>query len=75
LPDGTGVDVARDLLRRSSEVRILFMSGYGRLSDTELRGTGGGTVPTQLDKPVDMERLLAWVAEAIGHGTTAPARR
>lgn len=75
LPDGTGVEVAKDLLRRSNQVRILFMSGYGPVLDSELGGAVGGTAPAQLDKPVDVERLLAWVAEAIGHGTTAPPGR
>jgi DNA-binding NtrC family response regulator len=75
LPDGTGVDVAKDLLKRSREVRILFISGYGPLADSELGDTGGAAAPAQLDKPVDVERLLAWVAEAIGHGPTAPAGR
>jgi DNA-binding response OmpR family regulator len=28
LPDGTGLDVARDLLERDSQVRVLFTSGY-----------------------------------------------
>ena len=74
LPDGTGVDVAKELLRRSNQVRILFMSGYGPVLDGVLDGTGGGSL-AQLGKLVDVERLLAWVAEAIGHGTTAPSSR
>ena len=70
LPDGTGVDVAKELLKRSDRVRILFMSGYGPMPDSQLQAASSGTA-TQLQKPVDVERLLAWVAEAVGQSAVA----
>lgn len=73
LPDGTGLDVARRLRARDPALRILFMSGYG--DDLRARLPGGLPDAEQVDKPVDVERLLAWVAAALGHGEAARPRR
>jgi DNA-binding response OmpR family regulator len=68
LPDGTGLDVARRLRARNPTLRILFMSGYGE--DTRSRLRGHLDKVEQLDKPVKVEHLLAWVATALGDGKT-----
>ena len=74
LPDGTGLDVARDLLARDAQVRILFVSGYNQELQSRLEGELARST-VQLEKPVDIERLMAWVAEALGRGAAARPRR
>ena len=68
LPDGTGLDVARRLRARNPTLRILFMSGYGE--DMRARLRGYLEEAEQLDKPVKVEDLLAWIATALGDGKT-----
>jgi DNA-binding response OmpR family regulator len=71
LPDGTGLDVARRLRARNPTLRILFMSGYGDDTRARLRGSLDATDWfDQLDKPVKVEHLLAWVATALGDAKT-----
>lgn len=76
LPDGTGLEVAKSLLARDPRTRILFLSGYP--ADL-VAGLGSEPAVTSqaahLQKPVDIERLLSWVAEALERGTAAGPRR
>ena len=74
LPDGTGVDVAKDLLARNAGTRILFLSAYGAELDARL-GNEPAMKAEQLEKPVNVQRLLGWVAEALGRGTATSPRR
>lgn len=74
LPDGTGVDVARRLRERNPQVRLLFMSSF--VPELEARFGGElGQSTSCLDKPVDLERLLAWVAEGMARGATERPHR
>lgn len=74
LPDGTGLDVAQVLQARNPQVRILFVSGHVAELEACL-GEQLGPGAARLDKPVDIERLLAWVAEAMSRGTTERPHR
>jgi signal transduction histidine kinase/ActR/RegA family two-component response regulator len=63
LPDGNGVDLARELSRRWDGVRIVFMSGYPgeHLSGADAVPAGARFLP----KPFTPEVLLAAVREAL----------
>jgi DNA-binding NtrC family response regulator len=64
LPDATGIEVAERLLARDPQVRILFVSAaadeLGRRLSERREGSDA------LAKPIDVQRLLAWVASATG---------
>jgi DNA-binding NtrC family response regulator len=66
LPDGTGIDVAERLTARDPRVAILFMSGHGDALRAGLPRRFAETA--QLEKPVDVGRLLAWVSAAVKNG-------
>lgn len=64
LPDGSGVEVARQLRARDPRIQILFISGYAdplgsqppaSLSDSQV-----------LEKPLQPERVVSWVQDAVG---------
>jgi CheY-like chemotaxis protein len=74
LPDGNGVEAAEALLARNARIRLLFLSGYVAELQAGLRH-GPAATAAQLAKPVDAERLLAWVAEALGRGSAERPRR
>jgi DNA-binding NtrC family response regulator len=74
LPDGTGVDVAKELLARNAGTQFLFISGHGGELQSRL-GSEPALRSTQLEKPIDIERLLIWVAAALQRGTPASPRR
>jgi hypothetical protein len=55
LPDGTGLDVLRELQRRSPVTPVVVISGYGRVEDAvEAMRLGAAEY---LEKPVARERL------------------
>jgi two-component system nitrogen regulation response regulator NtrX len=57
LPDGTGLDVLRELQRRSPVTPVLVISGQGRVPDAvEAMHLGAAEY---LEKPVSQERLYA----------------
>lgn len=62
LPDGTGVDIARELRARDPSIQILFISGY---ADALVQL--GPHLPTAeaLEKPVDTGKVLSWVQIAL----------
>jgi DNA-binding response OmpR family regulator len=63
LPDGTGLDVARELRARDPSIQILFISGYtGDLQETAGANLAG--VET-LEKPVDTGKVVSWVQMAV----------
>lgn len=74
LPDGTGLEVAEQLLARDDRTKILFLSGYRGELEARLEGDLAASAE-RLDKPVDIERLLTWVAEALGRGAAERSRR
>ncbi len=63
LPDGTGLDVARELRARDPSIQILFISGYtGDLEQADGKTLAG--VET-LEKPVETGKVLSWVQLAL----------
>ena len=60
LPDGSGLDLMREM-RSRGEVRGIVLSGYGTELDKERSQTAGFAV--HLTKPVPLDKLL----ETIGH--------
>jgi DNA-binding NtrC family response regulator len=65
LPDGTGIEVAEGLVLRDPRLPILFISGHGEALRASLIGRLAAA--EHMDKPVDLARLLAWVAATVGH--------
>jgi two-component system response regulator RegA len=57
LPDGTGLDVVRELRRLDPSTRIVVLTGYGSIA-TALEAVRLGAV-NYLTKPVDADRVLA----------------
>src|SRR2546425_6069210 len=52
LPDGTGVDVLRELQRRSPGIPVVVVSGYGSVSDAvEAMRVGGLRLHREADRP------------------------
>jgi len=57
LPDGTGIDVLRELQRRDPATPVVVVSGYGSVSEAvEAMRVGAADF---LEKPVSRERLFA----------------
>ncbi|HVY39918.1 MAG TPA: response regulator [Polyangia bacterium] len=67
LPDGTGVDVARQLRARDPDIQILFISGYAEWLEPQSRAE----VPDAeaLEKPFDPGRVLSWVQVAVARSS------
>ena len=61
LPDGTGLDVARQLRARDPDIQILFISGYTDSLEPERSLAGSET----LEKPLDPGRVVSWVQRAV----------
>ena len=63
LPDGTGLDVLRELQRRSPVTPVVVVSGYGRVEDAvEAMRLGAAEY---LEKPVARERLYEVLDKAL----------
>jgi DNA-binding NtrC family response regulator len=62
LPDGTGLDIARELRARDPSIQILFISGYADAVG-QLEQDLGAT--EALEKPVDTGKVLSWVQIAL----------
>ena len=69
LPDGTGLELARQLRARDPAVQILFISGYA--DDLEAKRRTDVPDSEALQKPVDTGRLISWVQLAVKR--SAPA--
>jgi DNA-binding NtrC family response regulator len=63
LPDGTGLELARQLRARDPAVKILFISGYA--DDLETRRKTDVPDSEALEKPVDTSQLVSWVQLAV----------
>jgi DNA-binding NtrC family response regulator len=63
LPDGTGLDVARQLRARDPGIQILFISGYADALGPDHRAA----VPDSeaLEKPLDPGQVISWVQLAV----------
>jgi CheY-like chemotaxis protein len=64
LPDGSGVDLMRELRRRGHTVPGIALSGYGQEEDIQ-RSREAGFV-AHLTKPVNIEHLREVIAEVAG---------
>jgi DNA-binding response OmpR family regulator len=63
LPDGTGLDVARELRARDPSIQLLFISGF---TDDLSRQLGSDfAVADTLEKPVEMGKIVSWVQIAL----------
>jgi DNA-binding response OmpR family regulator len=63
LPDGTGLDVARELRARDPSIQILFISGYA--GDLERRAGEDLAGTETLEKPVETGKVVSWVQMAL----------
>ncbi len=64
MPGIGGLDVLRTISRRHPEVKVILLTGHGSAEDSEI-GRRLGAV-AYLQKPVDLEDLLATVEQATG---------
>lgn len=62
LPDGTGVDLMRDIGRRWPDVPGIALSGYGTTDDVQRSRAAG--FRQHLIKPVDVSQLLGAIEES-----------
>lgn len=63
LPDGSGVEVARQLRARDPRIQILFMSGYAEALESQ---PPVGLADSQvLEKPLQPARVVSWVQDAL----------
>ncbi len=60
LPDGTGVDVAKQLRARDPAIRLLFISGYGDELRAQLSKELAGS--DTMEKPLDTGSVVSWIA-------------
>jgi len=63
LPDGTGLDVARELRARDPSIQILFISGYAGDLEEQAREELAGA--ETVEKPLDTRKVIAWVQMAL----------
>jgi|SRR6185312_2986961 len=63
LPDGSGIEVARQLRARDPRVQILFISGYAEA----LEGQPAASLPDSqvLEKPLQPANVVSWVEGAL----------
>jgi DNA-binding NtrC family response regulator len=63
MPGIGGLEVLRTINRRNPEIKVVLMTGHGSAEDSEI-GRRLGAV-AYLQKPVDLEDLLATVEQAM----------
>ncbi len=64
LPDGSGLDLIRELRARGNRVPAIALSGYGQEQDLQLSHQAGFSA--HVIKPVDYDQLMAAVAKVSG---------
>ena len=74
MPGMSGLDLARALVARAPDLKLLFMSGY---MEHDLAGDLGlgQTAVHFVAKPFAVGELARRVREALDHGVTAPGTR
>lgn len=73
LPDGSGVDLVREVHARNPEVPILVLTAYGEV-DSYMEAMNGGACD-YLDKPIASDQLIATLhryLERPRHSSWAP---
>ena len=63
LPDGSGLDLIRELRAQGHQMPAIALSGYGQESDLEQTRAAGFV--THIVKPVDMDRLVSAIARLV----------
>ncbi len=63
LPDGSGIDVLAELMRRDAKVPVIMISAYGEV-ETAVAAVRSGAYHF-LEKPVDLPELLLLVEKAL----------
>ena len=63
LPDGSGLDLVRELRRRGSKLKAIALSGYGREEDVKRSREAG--FDAHLTKPVEVDTLIEAVEKVI----------
>ena len=63
LPDGSGVDIARQLRARNPSIQILFISGHADGLKEEIQRDLGQA--DTLEKPLDTGSVVSWVQLAV----------
>ncbi len=66
MPDTTGIDVAKEMIAQNPLVPIVLMSAFGTISRA-VEATKMG-VYDFLEKPLDRDRILVTVRNALAHG-------
>jgi CheY-like chemotaxis protein len=66
LPDGSGVDLIRQLRQNANPIRALALSGFGM--DEDIRKSKEAGFHDHLTKPVNFSRLQEVIAELIESG-------
>jgi two-component system CheB/CheR fusion protein len=64
LPDGTGLDVIRQLHQRMPNLRAIAVSGHGSDADRQASLTAG--FARHVTKPIDFEKFVAVCREVLG---------
>ncbi len=64
LPDGSGLDLMRQLRMAHAAIRGIALSGYGRAEDVAQSHEAGFS--EHLTKPIDLARLNATIAHVTG---------
>ncbi len=73
LPDGTGIELMRELRRQGSALKGIALSGFGQTED--VRGSREAGFSAHLTKPVDAELLVAHVARVLDSPAVACSPR
>jgi CheY-like chemotaxis protein len=69
LPDGSGLDLMRELRARGDQTPGIALSGYGQQNDIQQSRQAG--FAAHVTKPVDMDRLVSAVSGVL---VTGPGR-
>jgi PAS domain S-box-containing protein len=67
LPDGSGLDLIRELRAKGHNMPAVALSGYGQ--DNDIQQSRAAGFATHLIKPVDMDRLMAVLSEVSSRAT------
>ncbi len=73
MPSTNGLELQHELRRRGRDLPVIFLTGYGDVPSTVAAMKAGAT--EFLEKPVDDERFLAAVGEALERGRRTRAER
>jgi DNA-binding NtrC family response regulator len=74
MPEKEGLETIREMKRSSSDLKIIAMSGGGKISaDNYLETARIFGASRLIEKPFSQKQLLSYVEELIGPGTKQPS--